>query len=166
MDTVASFFSLLFSMISFARKTACFLSFLILVTCSCRNLKDPVFEEMESMKLGKVGIGETTVSADLRFNNPNSFGLRLRQINCDLYIDSSYVGRFSNSEEVRVPARAQFILPVSGQARTMELLKYSGIAALSGKAAAVRIKGTARVSKAGIIKTIPVDYSDSILLKF
>ncbi len=153
-------------MLSSSLKTAFLIGFLGLVAGSCKNVKDPVFEEMENMKLGKLGLDETVVSADLRFNNPNSFGLRLRKINCDLYIDSSYVGRFSNSEEVRVPARSRFILPVSGQARTMELLKYSGIAALSGKAAAVRVTGTARVSKAGIVKTIPVDYSDSILLKF
>ncbi len=120
-------------MISSVRITAFLLVLLVLVASNCKNLKDPVFEEMETMKLGKVGLDETTVSADLRFNNPNSFGLRLRQINCDLYIDSSYVGRFSNSEEVRVPARARFILPVSGQASTLELLKYSGIAALSEK---------------------------------
>lgn len=138
---------------------------LTILLTSCNNVKEPVFEEVEDFKVGKMTFEEATISANLRFNNPNSFGLKLKRIDCDLYVDSSFLGHFSNSEEIKIPASGSFILPVSGQAKTFTLLEQSG-KAFSGKEAFLKVKGIARVGRAGIFKTFPVNYSDTLDLKF
>lgn len=147
------------------KKASVFSILLSILLTSCSNLKEPVFEEVETFKVGKVTFDEAALSANLRFNNPNSFGLKLKKIDCDLYVDSSFLGHFSNSEEIKIPASGSFILPVIGQAKTFTLLEQSG-KALSGKESFIRVKGTARVGRAGIFRSIPLDYSDTLDLKF
>ncbi len=138
---------------------------LMILVSSCSDVKDPVFEDVENFKLGKMNVSETTLAADLRFNNTNSFGFRLKKIDCKLYVDSSYLGHFTNAEPVRIPAKGNFILPLTGTAQTMTLMQQSG-KAFSGKPSLVRAEGTARVGKSGFYKTIPVSFSDTLLLKF
>jgi LEA14-like dessication related protein len=147
------------------KKAGTFIFFLGILLSSCSDVKEPLFEEVENFKVGKVTFDEASLSANLRFNNPNSFGLKLKRIDCDLYVDSSFLGHFSNSEEVKIPALGTFILPVNGQAKTFALLEQSG-KALSGKESFIRVVGTARVGRAGIFRNIPLDYSDSLDLKF
>jgi len=147
------------------KKAGAFIFLLLILLSSCSDVKEPVFEEVENFKVGKMTFEEAALSANLRFTNPNSFGLKVKKIDCDLYVNSSLLGRFSNSEEVKIPASGSFILPVNGKAKTFVLLEQSG-KALSGKGAFIRVKGTARVGRAGIFRSILLDYSDTLDLKF
>jgi LEA14-like dessication related protein len=150
---------------SMMKKTLVLTLLLTVLLTACNNVKEPVFEELQDFKVGKMTFEEATLSANLRFSNPNSFGLKLKRIDCDLYVDSSFLGHFSNSEEIKIPASGSFILPVSGQAKTLALLEQSG-KAFSGKEAFIRVRGIARVGRSGIFKNFPVDYSDKLDLKF
>lgn len=147
------------------KKFSTFIFLLGVLLSSCSDVKEPLFEEVENFKIGKVTFDEAALSANLRFNNPNSFGLKLKKIDCDLYIDSSFLGHFSNSDQVKIPASGSFILPVTGQAKTFTLMEQSG-KALSGKGAFIKVTGTARVGRAGIFRNIHLNYSDSLDLKF
>jgi LEA14-like dessication related protein len=147
------------------KKNSTFIFLLGILCSSCSDVKEPLFEEVENFKVGKMTFDEAALSANLRFNNPNSFGIKLKKIDCDLYVDSSFLGHFSNSEQVKIPASGSFILPIIGQAKTFALLEQSG-KALSGKEAFIRVKGTVRVGRGGIFRNIPLDYSDTLDLKF
>lgn len=138
--------------------------FLIAIfTCSCKNAKDPVFENVENFKLGKLGLIDTDLSADLRFTNMNGFGLRLKSIECDLYVDSSYLGHFVNADAIHIPARKSFVLPMNGQVKSLVLMEQTR-KAFAGKQSIIQVTGKARVGRAGFYKTIPVKYNDTLLL--
>ena len=132
---------------------------------SCKNVKEPIFENVENLKMGKFDFSSTTLSADIRFTNPNRFGLLLKTIECDVFVDSIYLGKFSNSEEVRIMAQNSFLLPVKAEVKTITLLDYSRKAVFQ-RPSFVHAKGSARVGRAGVFRTIPVSWSDTVLIKF
>src|SRR5262245_26484405 len=127
----------------------------LLFTSSCKDSKDPVFENVENIKLGKLGLTETELSADVRFTNTNGFGFRVKSVDCDLYVDSAYLGHFSNSGAVRIPPRQTFVLPMSGLVKSLVLVQQTQ-KAMKGKESIIEVKGSARVGRMGIYKTIPV----------
>ena len=141
------------------------LLFIILLSGACTDVKEPVFENVENLKIGKLNLSETDLSADLRFTNANNFGLKLKTLDCDLYLDSSFLGHFSNTEPVKIPARSAFLLPLSGQAKTLLLMEQTR-KAFAGKESHVRVEGKARVGRSGFYKTIPIRYTDTLLIKY
>jgi LEA14-like dessication related protein len=140
--------------------------FFLLITCftSCKDVKDPVFQDVENIKVGKLSLGTATVSADIRFDNPNRFGLELKTIDCELYVDSAYLGRFTNTSSVTIPAKQEFRLPVKGEVEMIKLIEYSRRAILQ-EPSAIRVEGKARVGRSGLYRTVPFTYRDTILLK-
>jgi LEA14-like dessication related protein len=125
---------------------------------------DPEFEDVENFKLGKVNWEMTTVSADIRLRNPNRFGLHLKTIACDVYMDSTHLGYFENSSDIKIPREASFGLPVNGEVQTLKLMDYSK-KALFGEPAYIRVNGHARVGRFGIYRTVPFEYRDTIKIK-
>ena len=115
--------------------------------------------------MGKFGLASTTLSADLKCYNPNSFAVFLKTAECDLYLDTNYVGRFSNTEALKISAKKPFVLPVTGEVQTLKFMEYSKKAVFNAPYV-VRLKGSARVGRMGIFRTIPFDYVDTLLLKF
>lgn len=130
---------------------------------SCNDVKQPVFENVENVKLGKMGLAETNLSANIRFNNLNSFGMRVKKVDCDVYVDSTYMGHFSNTEPVRIKPKQSFVLPFAGQAQTLLLMAQTK-KGMDGKESYVRIEGNARVGRSGIFKTVPFVYRDTLVL--
>lgn len=136
---------------------------LIIFLASCKDPKRPVFEDVENFKVGTPGPSETPLTAGLRFNNPNSFGARLKTMSCSVYVDSAYLGKFTNAEPVRLHPKKPFVLPLTGQVMTLAMMQQS-MKAMSGKESIVVVEGKARVGRAGFYKTIAFKYSDTLIL--
>jgi len=136
----------------------------VLFLSSCRDVKEPTFREVENLRIGKADLSSTSVTADIRFDNPNRFALQLRSIDCDVYVDSTFLGHFTNTEEVHIPSQQEFLLPVKGDVSTSQLISYSGRALLQIPSP-IRVEGKARIGRSGFYKTIPFNYRDTIILK-
>ncbi len=136
----------------------------MILTGSCKESRQPLFEEVEDFKIEKMDVEMASLSARLRFNNPNPYKLYLKKIDCDLYIDSSFLGHFTNSAEVSIPASGTFQLPMTGTAKPMDLFKHSALA-YAGKKSLMEVKGTARVGRSGFYKNVPVNFRDSFSIK-
>jgi LEA14-like dessication related protein len=136
---------------------------LLVLIASCKDVKEPTFEQVENLKIGKPGLSETDLSVDLRFNNSNSFGMRIKSVDCDLYLDSVFAGHFTNSQPVSIKANQSFVIPFSGKAQTMIMVQQSS-KAFQGKESYIKVQGSARVGRSGLFKTIPVLYTDTLLL--
>jgi LEA14-like dessication related protein len=145
-------------------KAFLFCLLVLIFASSCKDSRDPVFETVENIKLGKLGLTDTELSADIRFTNTNGFGFRVKSIDCDLYVDSTYLGHFISSDAVRIAARKSFVLPMSGQVKSLVLMQQTQ-KAMKGKESIIEVTGSARVGRIGIYKTIPVSYKDTVLLK-
>ena len=131
---------------------------------SCKDVQRPVFEDVENLKVGRFELATTSITANVRFKNPNRFGLHLKTIDCDLFVDSARLGHFVNTEEVDIPANGTFYIPVKGDVQTSRMMDYAR-KTLFNEPSVVHIKGTVRVGRSGVYRNIPIAYTDTIVLK-
>ena len=130
---------------------------LLLGSCKSDNIKEPVYREIQNVRIMDIGLLQTTAGLDLVYFNPNDFGVTLSQARGDVYIDNMYFGRFGINDKVSVRKRQEFIIPA--------VLKMDNISAVKNhreiwkkKQALIRIEGFATVTKAGFNKDVPIKY--------
>jgi LEA14-like dessication related protein len=102
---------------------------------------------------------------DLVFFNPNAYGVNLKNLNSDLYIDSTYLGKFVLDTLMHIPRSSEFTIPASMQVDMKGLLKNS-ISILFNNEVTIAAKGTTRVGKGGIFVTIPFNYEGRQKINF
>lgn len=136
------------------------LSVAMLLLASCKAYKDvqePEFRDVQNIRLVDIGLLQSKAGADLIYYNPNNFNVTLSSARGDLYIDDKYVGRFELADKVSVKKRREFTIPA--------ILKLDNISAIKNqndiykrKEVKIRIEGTARLTKTGFSKEIPIKY--------
>lgn len=94
---------------------------------------------------------------DFIFFNPNKFPVDLKNVDCDVYLDSNYVGKFLLDTMMRIPEAAEFALPASLDVDMKNVLKNS-INLLISNEVLIGAKGSTRVGRGGIYVTIPFQY--------
>lgn len=124
---------------------------------SCRKFKDPVFYGIENVKVGRVGGSSSEVTLDMRYLNPNSSGAEIRSAEGDAWMDTTFLGHFVVDSTVRVPANAEFLVPVKLRVDMKKLLRNS-LTALLNPEVMIRLEGSARVGRSGFFKNIPIRY--------
>jgi LEA14-like dessication related protein len=115
------------------------------------------YRDVRNVKIENMGFDKTLLSLDLVYFNPNGFGVDLRKVDCDVYIDNSYLGKFNLDTSMHIPRKSEFILP-SRIAVDMKAIFKNGLAMLFNKEVLINVKGTTRVGKAGFFKTVPFNY--------
>ena len=132
--------------------------FLILLSsCGTNNVKEPEYRDIRNIRLINLGPLQSTAGVDLIYYNPNKFGVQLETARGDIYIDSSYFGKFELSEKVQVKKKSEFILPATVKVDMISAIKNQQ-ELLKKKEALIRVQGTAMVRKAGFSKEIPISY--------
>lgn len=132
------------------------ISFLFIL-CSCRTLKDPVFNGIENVEVSSLGTQHSQVVVNLRYFNPNSSGGRLKEAQGDAWMDSVYLGKFTVDSTIQIPANGEFTVPVTLAVDMKRVLRNS-LAILLKKDVTVRIEGTARAGKGGIYRRFALKY--------
>lgn len=94
---------------------------------------------------------------DLVYYNPNGFGVDLRNVDCDVYVDNSYLGKFQLDTLMHINRMAEFMLP-SRILIDMKAVLKNGLNLLFSKEVLINVKGTTRVGKAGFFRTVPFNY--------
>lgn len=110
------------------------------------------------MKIENMGFDKTILAMDLVYYNPNGFGVDLKKVDCDVYVDNSYLGKFQLDTLMHIPRRSEFILP-SRILVDMKAVLKNGLNLLFSQEVLINVKGTTRVGKAGFFTTVPFDYA-------
>lgn len=129
----------------------------IFSSCTGKNVKEPEYRDIRNIRLINLGPLQSTAGLDFVYYNPNGFGVQVETAAGDIFVDSSFFGRFELSDKVQVKKRSEFTLPA--------LVKIDMISAIRNerdifkkKEALVRIEGTATVKKAGFSKDVPIKF--------
>jgi len=131
---------------------------LLFAACSTyKNVQEPEFRDVQNVRLIDVGVLQTKAGADLIYYNPNSFSVTLSSARGDVYLDGHYLGRFDISEKVAVGKRSEFIIPAVLKLDNIGLVKNQQ-EIFRKKSVSLRIDGTARLTKSGFSKEIPIKY--------
>ncbi len=104
-----------------------------------------------------MGFEKSTLSMELVYFNPNGFGVDLRKVDADIYIDNQYLGKYQLDTVMHIQRKAEFTLPSRIQVDMRGIFK-NALSVLFNREVLLHVKGTTRVGKAGFFKTIPFDY--------
>lgn len=129
----------------------------ILLFASCNSIKEPEYRDIQDIKIINIGMLESTASLDMLYYNPNGFGVQLTEASGEVYVDTTYFGRFTMDQEVRVAKHAEFIVPALFKIDMISALK-NGQEIISKKEAMVKIHGNAKVKKAGVLMNVPIRF--------
>ena len=130
---------------------------LMLVLNSCKKPQAFIYRDLRNFKIDNIGLAKSRVFMNFIFFNPNNYGVDLKKVDCDLYVDSSYVGKFLLDTTMHIPKNAEFALPASFDVEMMNILKNAADV-LTGNELLIGAQGTTRVGKGGIYVTIPFRY--------
>jgi LEA14-like dessication related protein len=131
---------------------------MIVLLNSCGGIKDLEFKEYKNLKIEKVGFSQTSVSVDLVYYNPNTFGLELKNTDLDIYINDNLLGHSAQEVQVQIPKKQQFTLPLKIDVDMKNILKNS-LTTLLSKEVTIKATGKIKVGKANLYKTLPFEYS-------
>ncbi len=98
--------------------------------------------------------------------NPNNISMTLRKIDMEVFVDGKKAALIDQKLKAKVPARAEFTVPLEVKLNLKELGFFDTVlAVLGGKKMKIRYKGSIRFTYKGVPVTIPVDYQDEIRVR-
>ena len=136
------------------------LLFLVLLVAACFSCKKPQgfeYRDTRNFKIDKLGFDKTTVSMELVYFNPNNFGVNLKHVDCDVYVNHNYVGKYLLDTMMHIPRKAEFSIPSRMEVDMRNIYK-NALNTLLSNDVLVEVKGNTRVGKAGIFITVPFNY--------
>lgn len=137
----------------------------LLLLNGCRRPQAFDYREMKHLKLDQIGINKTVVSMNLVYYNPNNYGVTLKKIDCDIYLNQHFLGKYQLDTSMSIAKTSVFELPVAVSFNLKEFLK-NGFSVLLNKEALVSVKGFTRVGKSGIYTTLPINYETKYKIPF
>jgi LEA14-like dessication related protein len=130
---------------------------LVILLISCAAPKTFEYREVRNIKLDQFGFDKTSLDMELVYFNPNNFGLELKKVDADVYVDNHYLGKMNLDTSMHISKKSDFILPSKISLDLKEFYKNALNLAISNEVL-VTVKGTTRVGKAGLYKTVPFTY--------
>jgi len=133
---------------------------LLLLCCaaSCKKPESFEYRDIRNFKIDSLGFDKSTVSMDLIYFNPNNYGVDLKKVDCDVFVQHNFLGRYTLDTTMHISKRSEFAIPSRMQVDMKNLMKNTFASFLSTQLL-VEVKGTTRVGKAGIYITVPFSYS-------
>ena len=129
----------------------------ILSIYSCQKPQGFEYRDIKNVRIQQAGFDKTNLTIDLVYFNPNSFGVDLKRVDCDVYIDKNFLGNYKLDTTMHIDRRSEFTLP-STMAINMQGIYKNALTVLLNNEVLVTVKGTTRVGKAGIYITVPFNY--------
>lgn len=124
---------------------------------SCAAPKTFEYRAIKNVKMNKFGFDKTSLAMDLVYFNPNHFGLDLKKLDADVYVDNHYLGKMNLDTTMHIPKKSEFVLPSVISLDLKEFYKNALNLAISNEVL-VTVKGTSRIGKSGFYKTVPFTY--------
>ena len=134
---------------------------LLLLACiftACQKPQSFEYRDLKNFKVDSLGFDQSTISMDLVYFNPNNFGVDLKHVDCDVYVEHNYLGKYILDTTMHIAKKSEFSVPSQMQVNMRNLLKNT-LTSLFSSDLLLEVKGTTRVGKAGVFITVPFSYS-------
>jgi LEA14-like dessication related protein len=130
---------------------------LLLLFVSCTRIKDPEFRRLDNFGVKKLGFEESVIGFSATYYNPNNFGVTVKEADINVYVDTVYLGKFTQPAEVSVNQVAEFSIPLEGKIGLQKAMKFD-LPKLLGKTVTLRAEGSVKVGKVGVYVKKPIRY--------
>ncbi len=135
------------------------LLFLVLTFCiqACGKVEQPQFRRFENFGVRNMNFQQATVGFSATFFNPNRFGLSAKEAALDIYVDSTYLGKFIQPTDITVNSGVEFSIPLEGTLSLAKVLS-SQWKRMLGKEVLLKANGDVKVGKGGVFITRNIAY--------
>jgi LEA14-like dessication related protein len=124
---------------------------------SCSAPKPLEYRSYQNFAIQSLGFNNSTIKLDLKYYNPNNYGMQLKNSDLDIFINGNLLGHSSMDTLIHIPRRDTFSIPIKFNVDMQSLFKNAWNT-LAGKEVLVKLTGKVRVGKANIFKSFPVNY--------
>jgi len=138
-------------------RTLLFLAFILIIFASCQAPKELEYRDVRKLELKQLGFNQSAINFELVYFNPNKFGLDLKKVESDVYLDNIYLGKFQLDTLMRIPKNSEFVLPSTIYIDMQNLMKNAA-QLMFKKEILIKAKGNVKIGKGGIFKTLPFTY--------
>jgi LEA14-like dessication related protein len=125
---------------------------------ACKKPQGFEYRDVQNFSVDSLGFDRSTISMNLVYFNPNNFGVNLKHVDCDIYINHNYLGKYTLDTTMHIAKRSEFALPSKMQVDMRNVFKNS-LNVLLSQEMQVDVTGNTRVGKAGIFVNVPFKYS-------
>lgn len=132
---------------------------------ACSKPQGFEYRDIKNVEIKQLGFNKSAVKMDLVYYNPNKFGVDLKHVDCDIYIDHNYLGKYILDTVMHIDKKSEFILPSTIDVEMKNIFK-NGFHFLLNKEVLVTVKGNTRVGKSGIFLTVPFNYEERHKIDF
>ena len=130
---------------------------------ACHKPESFEYREVKNIKLNHLGFNKTTVSMDIVYYNPNNFGVNLKKVDCQVFLNQKYLGDYLLDTTIHISGKSAFVVPASVSFDMIDVVK-KGFNILINKEALIGVKGRTRVGRSGIYFTVPIQYETKFKL--
>jgi LEA14-like dessication related protein len=129
----------------------------LLLLQACSRPLAPEYYGIENFRLNTLGVGESAVSADLKYYNPNAFKMKLKYGEMSVYMNDRFLGKTVLDTLTEIPARDSFLIPVSMKV-DMKQVYSNALDILLNNEVNIKLDGFAKLGKGGIFFDVPIKY--------
>lgn len=135
---------------------AIFLVITLLYACQKPQAVD--YRDVKNISIKSLGFNQSSISMDLVYYNPNNFAIDLRKVDCDIYINDTYLGKYVLDTLAHIGKRTEFVLPSTMKVDMKGVFKNT-VNVLFNKEITLHLKGSTKIGKGGLFINFPFNYS-------
>lgn len=129
-----------------------------LTFAGCKKPQPLHYLDFRNFSVTDITKGQSDISAELKFYNPNPYQLRLKYAEMNFYLNDQYFGRSVLDTMMIIPKADTFLIPVAIKGIQLKKVLTTGLGALLTNEFTVRLNGLAKIGKAGIYFKFPIQY--------
>ena len=147
--------------------TRILIAILVVAAVACKRPEEaPEFRRVGDIRVNKIDGTKATLNGNAYFYNPNDVNMTLRKINVDVFLEGKKIGTINESVKTKIPALAEFKVPVDASFDVTEVgVLKSILSVLGGKKMKAHYEGNIKLTVYGIPVKVPIDYEDEIRLR-
>jgi LEA14-like dessication related protein len=136
----------------------------LLLCASCKPKEDVQLRKIRDIVVD--ASSDPLLRANAILYNPNKIRLTVRKIDMEVFVDGKKAAVIDQHLKLKVPAQAEFTVPLEVKLNLKELgFMDTVFALLGGKRMQIEYKGSIRLSKAGVGFNVPVNYKDEVRVR-
>jgi LEA14-like dessication related protein len=135
--------------------TSCFFLFIT----GCQKPLAPEYQGFENLQIGKLTVQESLISTNLKFYNPNTFGLQLKKAEMDIYVNEKLADHYVLDSTINISKLDTFYIPVSLKIDFKNIFN-NALQSLLTNEVKIRLAGYAKLKKGAIGFKVPLLYEE------
>lgn len=142
---------------------------LLISVAGCRPPQAPEYYGFQNLQVGQVGQaglmgGSTTLSATIKFYNPNPYSLQLKRAEMDISLNGKHAGHSLLDSTIFIPKRDTFYVPVSLQVDLKSIFS-NALQVLLNPQATIALDGRVKIKRGALTFNRPFHYDGKEDLK-